>query len=71
MKFLLPRYIVLIIGDLLIAITSVYAGIYVRFYFSYSHELDDMYLYYPFLPKALVFAILIVFVCFFCGSVQW
>ena len=44
---------------------SVYIAIYSRFYLSTSYELDDMYLYYPFLPKAVVFAVLIIFVCFF------
>ncbi len=65
MKHFLPRYIVLILGDILISIVSVYAAIYMRFHLSYLHELNDMYLYYPFLPKAIVFALLIVFVCFF------
>ncbi len=65
MKFLLPRYIMLMIGDFIISIVSAYAGIYLRFYFSYKYELEDMYLYYPFLPKVIAFAFFIVLICFF------
>ena len=63
MNFFQPKNILLILGDIGIAILSVYNGVYLRFYFSYSFE-KDISRYTPVLPKAAAFAMVIVFMCF-------
>lgn len=61
MNFFTPKNMILIIGDVVISIISVYAGVYLRLYNSYA-PLQD---YVPILPKAIAFSVFIVFMCFF------
>jgi sugar transferase (PEP-CTERM system associated) len=41
-----------------------YAGFYMRFYSS-SYDLEEIYLYYPLMPKAFAFALIIVIISFY------
>ncbi|MDH4028514.1 MAG: glycosyl transferase, partial [Nitrospirota bacterium] len=61
MNFFTPKNMVLIIGDFIISIMSVYAGVYLRLYGNYAPLRE----YDPILPKAMVFSLLIVLMCFF------
>ncbi len=65
MNFFSPKNIILIVGDIIITISSVYAGIYLRFYFSYSYDIKNIAQYDPILPKALVYSMFIILICFF------
>jgi len=58
-NFFAPKNILLIVGDLIITALSAYLGVYVRFYGIPIHE------NYTFiLPKAIIFSILMIFMCF-------
>jgi len=61
MNFFLPKNILLVIGDLFIAILSVYAGIYLRL-LSSGTLLQE---YLPIWPRAVIYSLFIVFLCFF------
>ena len=55
------KSILLIAGDILISMLSVYSGAYLRLNV-YPLELNK---YYPLMPKAVLFAVLIVIIYFF------
>jgi sugar transferase (PEP-CTERM system associated) len=63
MKFFGPEKILLIVGDIIITMISVYAGIYVRFLGS-SYTQAAVEIYYPLGPKVVAFTVFVVFMCF-------
>ncbi len=56
------KNILLITGDLLISVASVYAGAYLRLFYVSQFELDK---YFPLYPKAIIFSFFIVIIYFF------
>ncbi len=62
MGFYSTKNITHIIGDIIITILSAYGGLYLRFFSRSSFQIRGLD---PYLPKALVFSICIVLICFF------
>ena len=62
MNFFKPKNIILIFGDIVIAIISVYAGAFLRYYGFDPLSVQE---YYALVPKAITFALVAVFMCFF------
>lgn len=56
------KNILLITGDLLISVASVYAGAYLRLFYVSQFELEK---YFPLYPKAIIFSFFIVIMYFF------
>ena len=52
----------LIVGDIVIAFISVYASLFLRFFSMQSIQAQK---YFPLLPKAVAFSIIVGFICFF------
>lgn len=65
MNFFAPKNILLIVGDLVITILSAYAGVYIRFK---GFPVDGNYVFV--VPKAVMFAVVMVFMSFLVDLYQ-
>jgi sugar transferase (PEP-CTERM system associated) len=61
-NYFTSKSIILILGDIIIAAISVYAGIFLRFLDDFSYQLQN---YSPLMPRVMTFSLFIVFMNFF------